>query len=207
MGEAQAKKTLLTKQKILAAAELEFSEKGIFGARIDSIAESAGVNKRMIYEHYTNKEELYKRVLEEVYGRLAEYEKSYYVEGISPELAIRNIVYGSFRFLESNPSFVRILMWENLNNASYLEKNEIAAIKAPTIDYIKEQIGRGKEKGIFREDADEMQIVISLMNFEFSYFSNMYTLSGVLGVNLSDSLEISKRALFVSDMIIKYLKK
>ncbi len=207
MGETQAKKSLITKQKILSAAEAEFSEKGIFGARIDSIAESAGVNKRMIYEHYTSKEELYRCVLEEVYSRLAEYEKNYYVEDISPELAIKNIVYGSFRFLESNPSFVRILMWENLNNASYLQKNEVSAIKAPTIDYIKEQIKRGKEMGIFRQDADEMQIVISLMNFEFSYFSNMHTLSGVLGVNLSDSLEISKRALFVSDMIIEYLEK
>ena len=60
----QIEKSELTKNKILAAAEGEFSEKGIWGARIDAIAESAGVNKRMIYEHYGNKENLYKTVLE-----------------------------------------------------------------------------------------------------------------------------------------------
>lgn len=207
MVEPKTKKAYVTKQKILEAAETEFSEKGLFGARVDSIAFLSGVNKRMIYEHYGSKEELYKYVLREVYGRLAEYEKSYYEDGSSPDVAISNVILGSFRFLEANPSFVRILMWENLNKASHLMKNEIAEIKAPTIDYIKEQIRRGKETGLFRQDADEMQMVISLMNFEFSYFSNIHTLSGILNVDLSDPEEISKRAKFVSDMIMEYLCK
>ena len=60
----QIEKSELTKNKILAAAECEFSEKGIWGARIDAIAASAGVNKRMIYEHYESKEGLYKVVNE-----------------------------------------------------------------------------------------------------------------------------------------------
>lgn len=203
----QVEKTELTKRKILAAAETEFSEKGIWGARIDEIAALAGVNKRMIYEHYVSKEELYKTVLKNVYSRLAEYEREYYVEGISPDIAIRNIVHVSFNFLEKNPEFVRILMWENLNSAAYLEKDGVSAIKNPTIEYIKEQIRRGKEQGIFSPGVDEEQMVISLLNFEFSYFSNMHTLSSVLKVDLSDSVQISKRAAFVSDMLIKYLTK
>ena len=75
MAEKQLRKSEITKSKILRAAEAEFSEKGIWGARIDAIAESAGINKRMIYEHYISKEELYKTVLKEVYGRLAECER------------------------------------------------------------------------------------------------------------------------------------
>ena len=59
--------------------------------------------------------------------------------------------------------------------------------------------------GIFATDIDEEQMVISLLNFEFSYFSNMHTLSGILKTDLSDAVEISKRAAFVSDMFIKYL--
>ena len=50
----RVKKSDITKSKILAAAELEFSEGGLFGARIDSIAANAGVNKRMIYEHFVS---------------------------------------------------------------------------------------------------------------------------------------------------------
>ncbi len=204
---ARLKKSDITKSKILAAAEAEFSLGGIFGARIDSIAKNAGVNKRMIYEHFVSKEGLYKTVLREVYSRLAEYERGYYVDGISPDIAIANIVYGSFRFLESNPTFVRILMWENLNGASSLDSDDIYEIKNPTIEYIRKQISRGKAEGLFREDIDGEQIVISLMNFEFSYFSNMHTLSNILKTDLSDSAEISKRSAFVSDLILKYLMK
>ena len=203
----QIEKSELTKNKILAAAEGEFSEKGIWGARIDAIAESAGVNKRMIYEHYGNKENLYKTVLERVYARLAEYESENYTVNLPPEEAIKNIVDVSFRFLESNPTFVRILMWENLNNAKYLESSSASQIKNPTISYIREQLKRGKEMGVFSSEVDEEQMVISLLNFEFSYFSNIHTLSGVLKTNLSDSAEIRKRSSFVSEMLIKYLKQ
>ncbi len=203
----QIEKSELTKNKILAAAESEFSEKGIWGARIDAIAASAGVNKRMIYEHYGSKENLYKTVLERVYARLAEYESENYTENLPPDEAIKNIVDVSFRFLESNPTFVRILMWENLNNARYLEASSAAKIKNPTISYIREQLNLGKERGMFSKDIDEEQMVISLLNFEFSYFSNIHTLSGVLKTNLSDASEIRKRSSFVSEMLIKYLRK
>ena len=203
----QIERSEITKSKILAAAEAEFSEKGIWGARIDSIAANAGINKRMIYEHFESKEKLYKTVLEKVYVRLAEYENENYIKDLPPDEAIKNIVEVSFRFLESNPSFVRILMWENLNNARYLDANSASFIKNPTINYIREKIKLGKEMGIFSKTADEEQMVISLLNFEFSYFSNIHTLSGVLKTNLSDSAEIRKRSAFVSEMLIKYLKQ
>ena len=203
----QIEKSEITKNKILAAAESEFSEKGIWGARIDSIALAAGVNKRMIYEHYESKENLYKTVLERVYSRLAEYENANYIKNLPPDEAIKNIVDVSFRFLESNPSFVRILMWENLNNAKYLDADATSHIKNPTINYIREQIRLGKEMGIFSKTADEEQMVISLLNFEFSYFSNIHTLSNVLKTNLSDTTEIRKRSNFVSEMLLKYLRQ
>ena len=202
----QLEKTELTKRKILAAAESEFAEKGIWGARIDMIAAAAGINKRMIYEHFGSKENLYKTVLERVYSRLTEYESENYIKGLSPVESIRNIVEVSFRFLESNPNFVRILMWENLNNASYLDSSRASEMKNPTIDYIRGEIRRGKELGVFFKEADEEQMVISLLNFEFSYFSNIHTLSGVLKTKLSDSSEIKKRSDFVSEMLIKYLR-
>ena len=45
----------LTRRKILDAAVDEFADRGYAGARVDRIAASAGVNKRMIYHHFGNK--------------------------------------------------------------------------------------------------------------------------------------------------------
>ncbi len=200
-------KSEITKSKILAAAEAEFSEKGYFGARVDEIADAAGVNKRMIYQHYESKDGLYRAVLLSVYEKLAECERSFCIHNLDPKLAIKNIVYTYFRFLEETPSFVRMLMWENLNYGNCISGEEIRYLKEPTINYIKEQIRRGKEQGIFREDIDEAQMIISIMNFGFSYFSNIHTLSSWFERDMSDSAEILKRADFVSNMILEKMIK
>ena len=38
-----------SRERILRAATKEFAQKGIDGARVDSIAEASGANKNMIY--------------------------------------------------------------------------------------------------------------------------------------------------------------
>jgi TetR/AcrR family transcriptional regulator len=50
---------MTTREKILASARKEFSEKGLNGARVDRIAGASGVNKAMIYYHFGSKEALY----------------------------------------------------------------------------------------------------------------------------------------------------
>mgnify|MGYP006200449771 CR=1 FL=1 len=53
----------LTRADILRAAREEFCERGFNGARVDSIAERAKANKRLLYHYYGNKEALYLAVL------------------------------------------------------------------------------------------------------------------------------------------------
>ena len=205
MQSLQKKKSEITREKILTAAQAEFCEKGFAGARIDEIALAAGVNKRMIYEHFESKKGLYSAVILSVYGSMAKKEEALMIEDLEPVLAIRNLICEYFRFLEETPDFVRLLMWENLNGASAISGDRVKMLKTPVFDYIKRQIRRGKEEGVFRQDADEYQIVVSTMNFVFSYFSNIYTLSAILERDMKSPAEIIRRADFVSNMIIKYL--
>lgn len=48
-----------TKARILDAALHEFAQYGLAGARVDRIADSASANKRSIYVHFGNKEQLF----------------------------------------------------------------------------------------------------------------------------------------------------
>ena len=51
---------------ILAAAREEFSRYGLAGARVDRIADAAGLNKRLIYYYFTSKDDMLpKRLLTE----------------------------------------------------------------------------------------------------------------------------------------------
>lgn len=199
------KKSEITKQRILEAAEAEFSEKGIFGARIDSIAANAGVNKRMIYEYFLNKEGLYKTVLINVYNRISLWESSLAGDTDDPVKVIRDLVHSYFEFLTKNQSFVRILLWENLNGAVVLKDSGQSNLKAVVLQLISKVIADGKARGVFRADADEYQVTMSLLNFAFSYFANVHTLSYVLSSDLLDEAKINERAGFISDILIKYL--
>lgn len=52
-----------TQKNIVEAARKEFFEKGFKGARIESIAETAGVKKQLIYHYFKGKAELLEAVL------------------------------------------------------------------------------------------------------------------------------------------------
>ena len=52
-----------TIDRILKAATKEFSEAGFAGARVDEIANRAGVNKATIYYHIGDKQALYAQVV------------------------------------------------------------------------------------------------------------------------------------------------
>lgn len=55
--------------EILEAATAEFAEFGLGGARVDRIAERAGVNKRLIYYYFGSKEELFRATIEHAVDR------------------------------------------------------------------------------------------------------------------------------------------
>ena len=52
-----------SRKRILDAARAEFSEKGFDGARVDSIAQRAEVNKALIYYYFKSKDELLQELL------------------------------------------------------------------------------------------------------------------------------------------------
>ena len=49
---------------------MEFAQEGLAGARVDAIAEAAGVNKALLYYYFQDKESLYGAVLDLFFARL-----------------------------------------------------------------------------------------------------------------------------------------
>ena len=196
----QKKKTAITKEKILKAAEAEFSELGLAASRVDSIAAKAGLNKQMIYAHFGSKDGLYTAVLQEVYSRISRNEALVSEKEFMGIETVRSIIRDYFEFLLHNPSFVRLMQWENLNNAKY-----VTNIKTTLFSGAKKVLTEGVQKGILREDLDIDQTVISLNMFCFSAFSNIHTISKLLNVDLSSEAELKKRASHIEEVLIKYV--
>ncbi|MBN1607852.1 MAG: TetR/AcrR family transcriptional regulator, partial [Polyangiaceae bacterium] len=55
-----------SEEKILLAAMEEFNRKGVYGARMQAIADRADVNKALLHYYFRSKERLYLRVLERI---------------------------------------------------------------------------------------------------------------------------------------------
>ncbi len=114
-----------TKRLILDAAIGEFAARGLSGARVDRIAAASGVNKRMIYVYFENKENLFDSVLTESLSRLVD-EASFDGHDL---VAYAGDLFDAF--LEDS-SIVRLYMWRALErpqavayeHEAYLQKVE-----------------------------------------------------------------------------------
>jgi AcrR family transcriptional regulator len=103
-----------TRGKLLLAATAEFAAHGAAGARIDRIAEAAGVNKRMIYAYFGNKERLFETVLEHSLAQLAE---------AVPLTADDLPGYAGrlFDYLVDHPERHRLALWRTLEGSPLIE--------------------------------------------------------------------------------------
>lgn len=67
---ATKKKDSSTEEKILGAAKKVFVQKGMAGARMQDIADEAGINKALLHYYFSNKEKLFEMIFTEAAARL-----------------------------------------------------------------------------------------------------------------------------------------
>lgn len=194
-----------SKADILAAAEIEFAAKGLYGTRVEEIAQRAKINKRMIYEYFGNKEELYKTVFTTVYNRLTKVELELLKKNLQGAEAVKTIIRVYFEYLRDNPTFVNLLLWENLNKAEYVKDLGYLDEKYVVIEGMKEIIEKGKADHIFREEIDAEQAVFSLLSFPFTYFSNKYTFRKLFSRELDSAEELEMRINVLIEMFLDYM--
>ena len=70
-----------TRQKILLASRMLFAEKGFHKAKIEEIAEAAGVGKGTIYDYFKSKKELFETMIKDIANEF----KSVFIEKIGEE--------------------------------------------------------------------------------------------------------------------------
>lgn len=106
-----------SRENILNAAEKEFSLKGYDGARVDKIAEEAGINKALIYYYFNSKKELLKALYERLIKTgFQAIDFSILTGGDSPEDEEKRheILHSIIHFLETHHDIIRILFMESL---------------------------------------------------------------------------------------------
>jgi AcrR family transcriptional regulator len=99
-----------TREKLLAAAIAEFSERGFSGARIHQISRNSGCNRERIYFYFGGKAQLFEAALTR---QLVTALDDLPVVGSGPE-AIAGFAGRYFDFSLSCPGLARLTFWEGL---------------------------------------------------------------------------------------------
>jgi AcrR family transcriptional regulator len=196
-----------TKAAILAAATREFTEKGFGGARIDAIAARAKINKRMLYHYFGGKEALYVAVLETAYAAIRSAEGKLDLAHREPEEALRELVLFTFHYFLGHPEFLSLLGTENLMQAKFLKRSErIAEMNSPIIEELTDVLGRGAKAGVFRTDANALDVYLTMAALGFFYLSNRWTLSTVFRRDLVQAAEIDRWGAHICGVVLSSVK-
>ncbi len=101
-----------SRQLILEAATREFATEGLAGARTDSIAKAAGVNKALLYYYYGDKEALYGAVLQYVLGDLLQDVEQILDSDRPAGYRILAYLATHFNFVATHPEYRRLMQFE-----------------------------------------------------------------------------------------------
>ncbi|MBD3851327.1 MAG: TetR/AcrR family transcriptional regulator [Acidobacteria bacterium] len=144
-----ASKSSIARERILDASSAVFAEEGFAGARVDAIAQRAGVNKAMLYYHIGDKRALYGEVLNRNFGRIEmALEEGLSSDGSAAE-RLRSVITIVESAIAANPDHARIVLREFASGSSNLPA-EILHRMLGLLTVVKDILAEGSRTGEFR---------------------------------------------------------
>jgi len=134
--------------RILAAAALEFAERGFAGARVDRIARRARVNKAMLYYHFGSKAMLYRALLRGLFAQAGQRLEAIARSDQPPGAKMDEAILVLAGFLREHAFFPAIMLREIAEGGAHLDRDTLAlmAVLPRTIASI---VVDGTERGVF----------------------------------------------------------
>ncbi len=175
-----------TREDILRVAREEFAEKGLAGARVDAIAARTRTTKRMIYYYFGSKEGLYLEVLERAYADIRGAESELDLSALPAPEAMRRLIEATFDYQGANPSFIRLVSNENMENGRFLKDSErIRSLNVTVIDAMNAIIARGLADGSFTRQVDTVDLHMLISSVCFFRVANRHTFGTLFQIDLS----------------------
>ena len=197
-----------TRQKILAAATVEFARHGLGGARVDRIAQRAGANKRMLYYYFGDKDKLFLAALEGRYAHIRAAEHRLDLERVEPREALRRLVRFTWAYFLDHPEFMTLLNSENLHKGRHVRRSRrVPELHSTLVETLRGVLRRGERAGVFRKGVDPVQLYISIAAEGYFYLSNRYTLSQIFKRDLMTARALAARARHNTGMIVNALRR
>jgi TetR/AcrR family transcriptional regulator len=196
-----------TEEKIFEAATEVFLEKGMDGARMQDIANCAGINKALLHYYYRTKEHLFNAVFEMIAGQMFRKFAPVFDEKLSLEEKIRFFLREHITFLQNNPKLPAFILNELNRNPERIKKL-IRSLDVDKFWSILEQQHR-EELGMYDLSRENIpQFVTSMVAISVFPFAARALVSSILEKTGSDFNEyIENRKEYAAEFVIRAIRK
>lgn len=171
-----------TIRRVMQAARQEFAAAGIAASRIDSIAQTAGVTKQLVYHYFESKEKLFAAVLAESSASIMSELLSLDVEHLAPPEALRAFLNHIFDQYQFDPD-LRSLAQEGMryHEAHPVPGDKFSDLAPSLVECLKKILDRGIDSGDFKPDVNVrifVAIAALIMSGGFTHRFSMSVLAG-----------------------------
>ncbi len=195
-----------TEDRIFTSAMEVFLEKGMDGARMQDIANHAGINKSLLHYYYRSKDRLFNAVFEKIATNMFAKFTPVFDENMSIEDKIRFFFNEHIGFLKKNRRLPGFLLNEINRNPARLRKfiSETDIERLWTMLYAQHS-GDLKKYNITRESMPQlMTTIVSMSVFPFAARGLLEGIFEKMDLNFDDYIEERKK--FAADFVIAALK-
>ncbi|HUV00790.1 MAG TPA: TetR/AcrR family transcriptional regulator [Bacteroidales bacterium] len=196
-----------TEEKIFEAATDVFVEKGMDGARMQDIANHAGINKALLHYYFRTKDRLFNAVFEKIAGKIFRKFAPVFDEKLSLEEKIRFFFKEHITFLQENPRLPAFILNEINRNPARLRKIlnniDINSMRIMLYEQHREEL---KKYNV--TEAALPQIMVSMAAMSVFPFAARGVLEGIFektGIDFDQYIEQRKE--FAAEFVIKAIKK
>jgi AcrR family transcriptional regulator len=196
--KTRKEQSLKTKENILDAALVLFSERGFDGVSLRDIGERAGVNHAMIRYYFTNKMELWKHANDYLFSRLSTDLQAPYDPELSELDRAKSFIRRYVRYCAAHPEHARIMLQESIGSEELL-KTSVPHIKEQH-ENSKEPFKRWMDAGIIPE-VSIVSLIYCIVGMSQLPFALSSEVKLVHGIDIYDDKEIESHC----DTVLKLL--
>jgi TetR/AcrR family transcriptional regulator len=150
-------------QKILAAARKVFVNKGFAGARMQEIADEAGINKALLHYYFRSKDKLFEQIFREAFGKLVPGLAEIFTRPISFFEKIEQFTEAYISVVIENPFIPVFVLSEIHRNPDEFFSTYIQPEMADTVQIIGIEITKAVQIGTIRP-IDPRHLMMNLMS-------------------------------------------
>jgi TetR/AcrR family transcriptional regulator len=196
-----------TEEKIFDAATEVFEEKGMAGARMQNIADRAGINKALLHYYFRTKDHLFDAVFAKLAQKMFMKFAPIFAEDLTIEDKIRFFFSEHIKFLQQNPKLPGFILNEINHNPQRIKKLiknvDIKSIWGNIMEHHKDELYK---YNITEETIPQiMTAIVSLSVFPFAARGIFEVVFNNIGVDFNKYIEERKE--FAAEFVIKAITK